>query len=191
MVSRGPATSPAFHACQREWLARLVSRPAGPWERATVPPAWASWGNNVAFVAQGSQAAGGGGRVGTLAGGGFELGCSEAAQTFSLPLGADFRPALRPRGWGGGGRGQSTEPPPSAGSGGQRARALCIENHLPPMGPDVVTEPLSFLICKMGTTPLSQRTTAIKRDKISKASGMTPGTFSSFLLGNEFSSTTE
>lgn len=43
-------------------------------------------------------------QVGTVVGGGFELGCSEAAQTFSLPLRADFRPALRPLMGGGGGR---------------------------------------------------------------------------------------
>ena len=60
-----------------------------------------------------------GGRVGTLAGGGFELGCSEAAQTFSLPLGADFRPALRPRGWGGWGEGNPRSLPLQLGVGGR------------------------------------------------------------------------
>lgn len=121
---QGPAT--ASHARQRERLTGLVSRPAGPWERATVSPAWASWANNVAFIAQGSQALGGG-LVGTVVGGGLELGCWEAAWTFSLPLRADLG-------------GQPSDLTPAGELVGE-AHILCGENRLPPVCLGAVTEP--------------------------------------------------
>lgn len=69
----------------------------------------------------------GGGPVGTVVGGGLELGCWEAAWTFSLPLRADLG-------------GQPSDLTPAGELVGE-AHILCGENRLPPVCLGAVTEP--------------------------------------------------